>query len=99
MHDRRLSTRRFTVTTPLPSPLTVALKGRCPRCGRGAAVCRVPGAGAALRELRPRLSFIDTADGPAFFVISIVGIVVVALALFVEFRYRRRAHIVLLVAR
>jgi uncharacterized protein (DUF983 family) len=32
-------------------------------------------------------SFIDTADGPAFFVMSFVGIVVVALALWVEFTF------------
>jgi uncharacterized protein (DUF983 family) len=33
------------------------------------------------------LAFADTGDGPAFFVMSIVGIVVVALALWVEFAY------------
>src|SRR3712207_7967354 len=33
------------------------------------------------------LAFADSGDGPAFFVMSIVGIVVVALALWVEFAY------------
>jgi uncharacterized protein (DUF983 family) len=33
------------------------------------------------------LAFADTGDGPAFFVMSIVGIVVVALALWAEFAY------------
>lgn len=32
--------------------------------------------------------FIDSGDGPAFFVMSIVGIVVVALAMWVEFAYQ-----------
>jgi uncharacterized protein (DUF983 family) len=31
------------------------------------------------------LAFADTADGPAFFVMSFVGIVVVAVALWIEF--------------
>jgi uncharacterized protein (DUF983 family) len=33
------------------------------------------------------LSFADSGDGPAFFVMSIVGLVVVGLALWVEFAY------------
>ena len=33
------------------------------------------------------LAFADTGDGPAFFVMSIVGILVIALALWVEFAY------------
>ena len=33
------------------------------------------------------LAFADSGDGPAFFVMSIVGIVVVGLALWVEFAY------------
>jgi uncharacterized protein (DUF983 family) len=67
--------------------MIVGLKGRCPRCGRGRLF-------SGFLSLAPRCeacgldySFIDTADGPAFFVMSIVGVVVVALALFVEFTY------------
>jgi uncharacterized protein (DUF983 family) len=70
-----------------PSPITVGLKGCCPRCGKG----RLFG---GFLSLRPGCdacgldySFIDTADGPAFFVMSFVGIVVVALALWVEFAF------------
>jgi uncharacterized protein (DUF983 family) len=70
-----------------PSPTEVALKGCCPRCGRGRLF-------KGYLSLAPRCEacgldygFIDTADGPAFFVMSIVGIVVVALALWVEFAY------------
>ncbi len=74
-------------TTTLPTPMTVALKGCCPRCGEGRLF-------KGFLSLAPRCeacgldySFIDTADGPAFFVMSFVGIVVVGLALWVEFTY------------
>lgn len=70
-----------------PSPMAVALKGCCPRCGKGRLF-------KGYLSLAPRcevcgldFSFIDTADGPAFFVMSFVGIVVVGLALWVEFAY------------
>jgi uncharacterized protein (DUF983 family) len=70
-----------------PSPLTVGLKGCCPRCGKGPLF-------RGFLSLAPRCeacgldyAFIDTADGPAFFVMSFVGIVVVALALWVEFTW------------
>ena len=70
-----------------PSATTVALKGCCPRCGKGRLFN-------GFLALAPRCEvcgldygFIDTADGPAFFVMSFVGIVVVGLALWVEFAY------------
>lgn len=70
-----------------PSPVVAGLKGCCPRCGKGhmfqgfltiRPTCEVCGLD---------LSFADSGDGPAFFVMSIVGIVVVALALWVEFAF------------
>ena len=70
-----------------PSPMAVALKGCCPRCGKGRLF-------KGFLSLAPRCeacgldyAFIDTADGPAFFVMSFVGIVVVGLALWVEFTF------------
>ena len=70
-----------------PSPLVTGLKGCCPSCGKGRLF-------AGYLALRPRcetcsldFAFADSGDGPAFFVMSIVGIVVVALALWVEFAY------------
>jgi uncharacterized protein (DUF983 family) len=44
------------------------------------------------------LAFADTADGPAFFVMSFVGIVVVAVALWIEFTYEAPLWLNLLVA-
>jgi uncharacterized protein (DUF983 family) len=69
------------------SPYMTGLRGLCPRCGKGKLF-------EGFLSLRPRcdscgldLAFADSGDGPAFFVMSIVGIVVVALALWVEFAY------------
>ena len=60
------------------------LKGRCPRCGEGRLF-------AGILRLEPRcedcgLDFtpFDSADGPAFFVMTIVGFLIVGLALYVE---------------
>ena len=70
-----------------PAPILTGLKGLCPRCGKGHVFT-------GFLTLRPKcevcgldLTFADTGDGPAFFVMSIVGIVVVGLALWVEFTY------------
>ena len=85
---------------PLPRARSRALRGRCPRCGEG----RLFEGFLALRPpARPAASttrFADSADGPAFFVMSIVGIVVVGLALWVEFAYEPPIwlHLVLVVA-
>jgi len=73
---------------PPVSPLKAGLIGRCPRCGTGklfdgflrvAETCSFCGF-----ELRAR----DTGDGPAAFVVMIVGALVVAAALIVEVSYQ-----------
>lgn len=70
-----------------PSALSSGLRCKCPRCGRGRLFD-------GFLTLRPSCeacgldyTFIDSGDGPAFFVMSIVGIVIVALAMTVEFAY------------
>jgi uncharacterized protein (DUF983 family) len=72
---------------PPVDPVSVGLRGRCPRCGDGAMfdgflkvrpVCGVCGLD---------YSFADAGDGPAVFVIMIVGFVVVGLALWMEVNY------------
>ena len=73
---------------PAPlSPYRIGMAGRCPRCGEGALFN-------GFLEVRPGceacgldFAFADAGDGPAFFIMSIVGILVVALALWVEFTY------------
>ncbi len=74
-------------TYPPVSVLKAGLLFRCPRCGRGKlfrgylrVVERCRDCGFALNEH-------DSADGPAVFVMFIVGAVVVALAFWLEFTH------------
>lgn len=74
-------------TTRSVSPLSAALRARCPRCGTGRLFKNV-------LELRTRCErcgldyrFIDTGDGPAVFAIFILGFLVLGLALYVEFTF------------
>jgi len=69
------------------SPIRAGLGCRCPRCGEGrlydgfltvAAACSACGL-----DLRAQ----DSGDGPAVFVILILGFVIVGLAILVEVRY------------
>lgn len=67
--------------------LLAALRGRCPRCGRAALFD-------GYLKLAPRCascaldySHFDAGDGPAVFVILIVGAIVAGSALFVEFTF------------
>jgi uncharacterized protein (DUF983 family) len=71
---------------PVPV-LRAALTGRCPRCGEGPLF-------AGLLTVRPAcpacgldLSGQDAGDGPAVFVIFFLGLIVVGLAFWVEFRF------------
>jgi uncharacterized protein (DUF983 family) len=70
------------------NPIAAGLAGRCPRCGEGrlfrgfltvAPHCEVCGLD---------FGFIDSGDGPAFFVMTFSGFVVVAAALIVEVLYQ-----------
>ncbi len=69
---------------PPPEPFRTGLSCRCPRCGEGALF-------AGLLQVAERcpvcdldLSAHDTGDGPAVFVILILGALVVPLALWLE---------------
>lgn len=70
---------------PPLNPLTTGWKGRCPRCGQGrlfkgfiTPVERCANCGLDMR-------FSDSGDGPAVFIIMIVGFLIVGAALAVEF--------------
>ena len=72
---------------PPQNPRSVGLGGRCPRCGEGRVFV-------GFLKVAPRcavcgldLSFADSADGPAVFVILIVGFVVAGAALLTEIAY------------
>ncbi|ESR24934.1 DUF983 domain-containing protein [Lutibaculum baratangense] len=67
-----------------PSVLSVALRARCPRCGEGELF-------RGFLQTRPNCPscgldyrFVDSGDGPAFFIMSIVGALIVAGALITE---------------
>jgi uncharacterized protein (DUF983 family) len=70
-----------------PSPIVSGLLGCCPRCGKGKLF-------QGFLTLRPRCdhcgldySFVDSADGPAFFVMFLAGFIVAGSALAVEILY------------
>lgn len=71
---------------PGASVLVAGLKARCPRCGQGALFRQ----GLVLREKCDRCglgyAFADSGDGPAVFAIFILGFLVLAGALLLEFR-------------
>ena len=71
----------------LRDAIRAGLKGRCPRCGKGALF-------RGLLRLNPHCAdcgldfgFADAADGPAVFVILTVGFIVAGAALLVEIAY------------
>lgn len=70
------------------TPYAAGLTGRCPHCGKGKLY-------AGFLSLRPKCevcgldyAFVDSADGPAVFVIFFSGFVVVAAALITEIAYQ-----------
>jgi uncharacterized protein (DUF983 family) len=73
-------------SAPTTSVLASGLRGRCPRCGRGALFRN----GLALREkcesCGMSYAFADSGDGPAVFAIFILGFVILGGALLVEFK-------------
>ena len=72
---------------PPVDPVKVGLKGRCPRCGEGKLFD-------GMLALKPRCSacgldfaFADAGDGPAVFVILIVGFIIIGLVLWLQVNY------------
>jgi uncharacterized protein (DUF983 family) len=66
------------------SPLTVALLCRCPRCGRGALYEGVLSVAPRCAVCGLDLKAQDAGDGPAVFVVLILGALVVGAAIWVE---------------
>lgn len=69
---------------PPVEPIAAGLKGRCPRCGEGKLFSSFLTVGKECSACRQDYSFADAGDGPAVFVILIIGFVVVGLALWME---------------
>ncbi|HEV7439947.1 MAG TPA: DUF983 domain-containing protein [Methylobacterium sp.] len=74
-------------THDLPTSIPTGLRGRCPRCGEGHLFKGFLSVRPSCEVCGLDYSRFDSADGPAFFVMSIVGIVVVGLALWLEIAY------------
>lgn len=69
---------------PPVEPISAGLRGRCPRCGEGRLFSGFLSVGERCANCRLDYSFADAGDGPAVFVILIIGFVVVRLALWME---------------
>lgn len=70
-----------------PPLLAVALFGRCPRCGEGRLFEKHLNPARSCSACGLDYRFVDSGDGPAVFVILIVGFVVVVGALVTEVKY------------
>ena len=64
------------------------LLGRCPRCGKGTLFAGFLTVAPRCENCGLDFAFADSADGPAFFVMSFAGFVVVLAALVVEVAYQ-----------
>jgi uncharacterized protein (DUF983 family) len=69
---------------PPVDPVSAGLRGRCPRCGEGRLFSGFLTVSKSCGHCRLDYSFADAGDGPAVFVILIIGFVVVGLALWTE---------------
>lgn len=70
-----------------PNPLLAGLKGRCPNCGEGYLFDGFLKVAESCEACGFDLAKADSGDGPAVFVIMIVGFIVAFGALFTEFRF------------
>jgi uncharacterized protein (DUF983 family) len=70
-----------------PQPASVGLSGRCPRCGEGSLFTGFLTVAPQCANCGLDFSFADAGDGPAVFIMMIVGFIVVGLALFTEFTF------------
>lgn len=73
---------------PPVNPVSSGLAGKCPRCGQGKLFDGFLSVRNSCTSCGLDYSFADSGDGPAVFVIMIVGFIVVALVLFVELSFQ-----------
>jgi uncharacterized protein (DUF983 family) len=81
-----VTTENRALYPPQPSVAT-GFRGRCPRCGEGALFDGFLHIAPSCRACGLDFGFADSADGPAVFVILLVGFVVAGAAVIVEIAY------------
>ena len=72
---------------PIIPPMQAGLRCRCPRCGRGALFRGLLTVNDRCSECGLDLSPHDSGDGPAVFVILILGAIIVPITFWVEFTF------------
>ena len=72
---------------PPVDPVKTGLKGCCPRCGQGRLFDGMLSTGSRCANCGLDYSFADSGDGPAVFVILIVGFIVIGMVLWLEVNY------------
>ena len=73
-----------TAATKSDRPVAHGIRGRCPRCGQGKLFAGFLVPAESCTNCHLDYGFADSGDGPAVFIVLIVGFIVVALALIVE---------------
>ncbi len=73
---------------PKVSPVSVGLRGKCPRCGRATIFAGFLKTAPSCSSCELDYSFMDSGDGPAVFIILILGFIVAGSALLVEVSYQ-----------
>ena len=76
-----------TAHYPPVDPVSVGLRGRCPRCGEGAMFDGLLSVKDRCTNCKLDYSFADAGDGPAVLVIMNVGFIVVGFAMWLEINY------------
>ena len=72
----------------LPSPVLFALKGRCPRCGRGRLYAGYLKVADSCEACGLSFAGHDSADGPAVMIMLLLGFIVAGLVAAVELLYQ-----------
>ena len=70
-----------------PLPIISGLTCRCPRCGKGKLFSGFLQMAPSCEACGLDFSFADPADGPAFFVMTAIGMIVIAVFTWVEVAY------------
>ena len=70
-----------------PLPIISGVTCRCPRCGKGKLFSGFLKMAPSCEACRLDFSFADPADGPAFFVMTAIGMIVIAVFTWVEVVY------------